>query len=240
MARVRIEALSGSAPRVQVAEVAGVLSTALMSDPGWGHVVPDEAARHDALRTLLAASVRAAGAGEVRVVRVDGQVAAAAVWPGPGSYPWRWRQRVGMVPALLGLGLRRVSTVRAVAAFGASVDAAFPAQAGQASQTPGRPGTPGSAQVSRPVRYLLVLGVAPQHQRRGLGAALLAEGLSRADAHGEVVYLETSAAANVGYYRRWGFQVLAGSPAPLVVGGPLMWRMQRAVPGGASPVAPPR
>jgi len=55
--------------------------------------------------------------------------------------------------------------------------------------------------------YLAVLGIAPAHQGRGLGSALLAGLLAQSDADGRPVYLETDRAANLPFYERAGFRV---------------------------------
>jgi putative acetyltransferase len=57
--------------------------------------------------------------------------------------------------------------------------------------------------VQRPVLVLSPLSVLPQQQRRGIGAALVRQALSRADARGEeMVVLQGSPA----YYPRFGFR----------------------------------
>jgi ribosomal protein S18 acetylase RimI-like enzyme len=55
--------------------------------------------------------------------------------------------------------------------------------------------------------YLGVLGVDPEHQRTGLGCALIERWLERVDADGEIAYLETDRRENVAFYQRAGFEV---------------------------------
>jgi ribosomal protein S18 acetylase RimI-like enzyme len=86
--------------------------------------------------------------------------------------------------------------------------------------------------VPEPHWYLLVVGVDPELQGRGLGSALIREGLSRSDAAGCPCYLETSDERNVALYERHGFRVLA--TAALGSGGPPGWGMRRE-PAGAGP-----
>ncbi|WP_042363816.1 GNAT family N-acetyltransferase [Streptacidiphilus neutrinimicus] len=73
--------------------------------------------------------------------------------------------------------------------------------------------------------YLYILGVEPDVQGRGVGAALLRAGLERSDAAGLPAYLESSNLANVPLYEHFGFAVtgrLALPPnAPEI---PTMWR----------------
>jgi GNAT superfamily N-acetyltransferase len=72
--------------------------------------------------------------------------------------------------------------------------------------------------------YLQTLSIAPEHQRKGAGTALIAPGLDRADDERMPAYLETQRESNVPFYRRFGFELtdvigLDDSP-PLW----LMWR----------------
>lgn len=182
-----------------------VIAEALLSDPGWVHVVPEEAKRRAALRALMRVA-SAYPASRVRVAEVDGVVAGVAVWVTPGAYPFPFMQRLLAAPRMIGLVFRIGGRIRDIARFGSSIDAAFP---------------------DEPVRYLQALGVGPAHRGQGIGSALLDAGLAEADAAGESAYLETSLERNVGLYRRHGFAVLPGSPATLADGGPVMWRMQR-------------
>jgi ribosomal protein S18 acetylase RimI-like enzyme len=183
-----------------------VITEALMTDPGWNAVVPEEVKRRTALRTLTDIAFRY-HASEVRVAVIDSEVAGVAVWVPPGRYPPSLAARLPVAPRMLGLALRIGGRIRDVAGFGSSIDAAFPTE---------------------PVRYLQALGVGPSHQGRGIGTALLRDGLAKADAAHEVMYLETSLERNVRLYGRQGFTVMPGSPRPLSDGGgPVMWRMRR-------------
>jgi ribosomal protein S18 acetylase RimI-like enzyme len=56
--------------------------------------------------------------------------------------------------------------------------------------------------------YLAVLGTSPDQQSKGLGGKVLAPMLERCDRIGELAYLESSNPANVGFYRRHGFESL--------------------------------
>jgi ribosomal protein S18 acetylase RimI-like enzyme len=73
--------------------------------------------------------------------------------------------------------------------------------------------------------YLLVLGVDPPHQGRGVGGMLMQPILSRADADGRRCYLETEKPDNVTFYRKHGFEVVAEDD--VVGGGPHVWMMVR-------------
>lgn len=56
--------------------------------------------------------------------------------------------------------------------------------------------------------YLAVLGVAPEHQQRGHGAALLAAFVEQIDADGEPSYLETDRQENIAFYAKAGYEVV--------------------------------
>ncbi|GIE99691.1 GNAT family N-acetyltransferase [Paractinoplanes rishiriensis] len=68
-----------------------------------------------------------------------------------------------------------------------------------------------------PYWYLGVLGTHPRHAGRGWGRAVMAEGLRRAAVDGLPAVLETSKPANVEFYRRAGWQVVATATDPLPI-----------------------
>ncbi len=73
--------------------------------------------------------------------------------------------------------------------------------------------------------YLQGLGTDPSMQRRGLGAAVLAPVLERADADAIPCYLESTKLTNLPFYERLGFAVTG----TLSIGdsGPTLWTMWR-------------
>lgn len=64
------------------------------------------------------------------------------------------------------------------------------------------------ARLSEPHWYLAVLGTSPSQQSRGLGGRVLVPMLERCDRMGALAYLESSNPANVGFYRRHGFEAI--------------------------------
>jgi GNAT superfamily N-acetyltransferase len=73
-----------------------------------------------------------------------------------------------------------------------------------------------------PHEYLWFIGVVPAAQGRGLGSALIAPVLQRADRAGHPAYLESTSPHNKALYERHGFR----AAAPFAVaGGPPMWPM---------------
>lgn len=57
-----------------------------------------------------------------------------------------------------------------------------------------------------PCRHLAFIAVDPARQGKGLGAALLEEGLRHCDRDGIPAYLESTNPANLSLYRRYGFE----------------------------------
>jgi GNAT superfamily N-acetyltransferase len=55
--------------------------------------------------------------------------------------------------------------------------------------------------------FLFILGVDPDHQRKGLGTMMLKPMLKRADSENLPVMLDTNKEANISYYERFGFKV---------------------------------
>ena len=115
-----------------------------------------------------------------------GAVQGAALWQPPGApqgLPLGHMLRMALVaPSIFGFS----RTLRALAT-GAAVDGAHPA---------------------KPHYYLAYLGVHPALQGRGIGAALLAPVLARADAERMPCYLENSNARNLPFYERAGFRTV--------------------------------
>lgn len=82
--------------------------------------------------------------------------------------------------------------------------------------------------------YLGTLGTEPACQRRGIASALLAPVLSRCDATGIPVYLESSRKENVRFYEARGFGVVETVEVP---GGPCLWLMWRVPVAGSQAAA---
>jgi ribosomal protein S18 acetylase RimI-like enzyme len=79
--------------------------------------------------------------------------------------------------------------------------------------------------VPEPHWYLMVVGVDPELQGRGLGTALVKDGLARADRENVPCYLETAEERNLAFYERLGFVVVEATA--LATGGPRAWAMRR-------------
>ena len=85
----------------------------------------------------------------------------------------------------------------------------------------------------QPHWYLATLGIHPDWQGAGIGAALMEPVLARADAESLPAYLESSKESNIAYYTRYGFELEGKLNLPS--GGPSIWPMwrepQTGVPG---------
>lgn len=73
--------------------------------------------------------------------------------------------------------------------------------------------------------YLMVLGVTPENQGRGLGTSLLEPVLHRADQVGRVCALDTAEEKNLRFYSRLGFHVAHESVDP--ASGLQFWTLRR-------------
>jgi ribosomal protein S18 acetylase RimI-like enzyme len=62
--------------------------------------------------------------------------------------------------------------------------------------------------------YVWMLGVSPQHQRTGVGRALLSTALARAEEFGLPAYLETANPENLPYYASFGFREVGEATLP--------------------------
>ncbi|OMQ16247.1 hypothetical protein A7K94_0203850 [Modestobacter sp. VKM Ac-2676] len=183
-----------------VAAAAAVLADAFADYP-WTRWTVDADAHDERLRDLhrLFLSAVAVPFGRVDLGEVGDELVSVTVWmPGTEVPDDVWAQ---VTPAAVELAGDR-------AAAAAEAEAAIAVH---------RTGEPHVA--------LSSMGVLREHQGRGIGAATLTAGLEVADREGLPVHLETSAEANVRFYRRLGFTV-TGDVA-LTGGGPRTWLMRR-------------
>ena len=172
-------------------QIAAIWADAFEQDPLMKWVFPDDAARRESLRRWWGFTLDHLMLGsELHGTRIDG---CAAYWQPPqdkknssmksdgpdhGESDGQ-RAFVAMMTDLLGeLAPSRMEAL------------------GQMHQ----------ARLSAPHRYLAVLGTSPSQQSQGLGGRVLAPMLDRCDRIGELAYLESSNPANVGFYRRHGFE----------------------------------
>lgn len=179
---------------------AGVITDALIDDPGWLAVGPDRRS----YRQLVARRYHRTALGVMHrwgrpiygAFGEEGLAGVAATF-GAGRYPPPGWTFIKYVPTFLLAGPAPI--VRGLRTSAA--------QDG---------GHPKDAHV-----FLWFLAVAPAHQRTGVGRALLARVLENAEAP---VYLDTANPANVPYYSSFGFEEIGRAALPR---GATMWFMRR-------------
>lgn len=195
-----------------VRAIAKVLADAFDDDPPFVWIVPNDATRKRRLRRYFATELRrhALRHGAVEVAVDDGRVIGAAMWLPPSQW---LAPPIGQLVSLPGFAWAFGRRLRVA---GAVVEAAY----GVHPRTPVH-------------WYLHAIGVSPQCQGRGVGAALLRSRLSRCDADGAPAYLESSKLANVPLYEHMGFVVTGTLDLP--VDAPVVTAMWRAGTGGLEP-----
>lgn len=177
----------------EIADVGRLLGGALADDPLFVHLFPDPAERPRLAVADVTPVVRAVHqAGEVWVTD---DLTAAACWRRPGEHAFTAQQAVASGLATLGDAIGAEAVERVVEVFD-HVDARMEAL-----------GLPDHW-------YLAMAGVAPGRRRAGLGTAVLAPVLGRADAGGVPCYLETMEPSNVPFYESLGFRVAEAAQVP--------------------------
>jgi ribosomal protein S18 acetylase RimI-like enzyme len=191
---------------VDIARVAALLARAFDDDPFMRYAIPDPRQRRQILPWIIGLNLR--DACRAGAVYATAGFEGAALWLPPGRWrrtPWRIL-RAGMLAAPLRIPwpvLRRLAGVEAHAQ--ALHERCAPASA--------------------PHWYLAQTGVEPALRRHGVASLLLQPMLEHLDAHALPCYLETENAANVAFYERFGFRLVAedaGLPAGLRI-----WAMLR-------------
>jgi GNAT superfamily N-acetyltransferase len=169
------------------------------------HLLGDERRRRRVLPRFLAAECADAGRSDGLIIAArDDRVIGACVWLPPGTYPLSAVRQLRTLPPL-------------IPALPWGMAAAAEARRGGEQHRHHHPHTPHC--------WVRTLGVRPDDQRTGVGQALLAPVLARADAEGAGCYLTTTDPDNVPYYERLAFTVLATyHPTPT---WPQVWAMWR-------------
>lgn len=169
------------------AAITEMLARAFTDDPMMTYIFPDGRERTKRLPAMFGPLVRyCLTHGEVTTTR---DVTGAACWLGPGNTDMTPLQmlRGGMLAMPVQLG---------IAAFGRMIKITGHMEAAHKQHAAGQPHW-----------YLLLLGVAPERQGRGIASALMAPVLAKADATGLPCYLDTNSEHNVAFYTRRGFRV---------------------------------
>ena len=164
---------------------ARTLGRALLDDPGWVHVFPDDPPRAARMETMLRLGLRHIyhRHDECWAIGEGAECAGAALWEPPGGHDVPLLRALRVAPRFAWLIRRRL---RAGLDVVREMERRHPKE---------------------PHWYLAILGIDPSHQGKGLGARLLAPVLDRADADRTPCWLESANPRNHGFYRRLGFEV---------------------------------
>ena len=191
-------------PKERIGEAAGVLAESYLDDPGWVAVGPRNRARRLGYARRVcrgALKIVAMQGGRIWHVERDGRIAGVLSTMDPDQWP---------PPHLRLLAAQALGpTLAGPAVVWRSLKADSVMQ---------------GAHPVEPHFFIWMLGVAPQHQRSGVGRALLTTGLERADDLGIHAYLETANPENLPYYRSFGFEQTGERTLP---GGAPIWFMNR-------------
>jgi ribosomal protein S18 acetylase RimI-like enzyme len=185
---------------------AEILAQAFRDDPLYSHVFPNADQRLRSTRSLWRAVLTVTlRYGEVYTTS---DLHGAACWMRPG------RPELSLWQSLrTGFALQR-----AVARFPTDARSRFLDVIGYVDNMH-------EQVMPQPHWYLWVLGVAPEHQGRGVGGKLLQPVLAEADRNRLPCYLETESERNVAFYRKHGFEVISADPPPPQ--GVQLWLMLR-------------
>ena len=183
-------------------EAARIITDALLDDPGWRAVGPDSRKRRR--RVLLGyhravVEVTHRHGGPIYGAFRDDRLAGVAVTFAAGRYPPPAYTFVRYVPSFLRAGPATI--VRGLRA--------------SAVQDKGHP--------PEEHQFVWQLAVDPDHQRSGVGRALLGRVFEDAEAP---VFLDTANPDNVPYYASQGFEEIGRAALPR---GATMWFMHRAL-----------
>lgn len=180
------------------------LARAFDADPPMNWVIRKDAGRAAGFREMFEVTFHTMTF-PFGCVEVDEDGGGVALWTPPGKWQLGVFKQLGLLPnfvRVIGVG-RLIKVVGAIN----RLQALHPTE---------------------PHYYLFALGVDPERQGRGIGAALLANMLARADAEQMPAYLEASTPMNRRLYERHGFvlrqEFLMAADAPPIS---LMWRDAR-------------
>jgi len=181
--------------------LAAVLARSFLDDPQMVWVLTDDARRLDLLQRGFAVFLRKLYLDHEETYTTD-SVAGVCIWDPPGMW------KVGVLDQL-----RTLPSMARI--YGRLLPRVLRALMKLESNHP-----------SEPHYYLPFVGVDPEWQGRGLGAALMRPVLDRCDAERVAAYLEASSPRNRMLYERHGFEVT--EEFFLGPGSPPLWRMWRA------------
>ncbi|ARN76215.1 GNAT family N-acetyltransferase [Oceanicoccus sagamiensis] len=192
--------------------LAALLAKAFADDPVMAYIIPQQQGRLQRIEGIMQLAIKTYRHSGL-IETVAGR--SAAVWqrPSPGE------------PSLLAVIL---NSLEAMVRLRGAVDRAQQVQRITAA-----------ARIAQPHWYLAIIGTDPACRGQWQGGASLASQLllsvlKRCDQQQLPAYLESSNYHNLGFYRRFGFEVTQTLQLP---DGPAMWAMVREPEAGQSSVA---
>jgi GNAT superfamily N-acetyltransferase len=187
-------------------EAAAVGARAFYTDPFFQYLGPQALLRYRGLAIFFRANLRHLGPkGRLVTVRdADGHVVGVSAWITTGGYPQPIATQLATIPGTVRALYRRPRALWDGQHYLNDIARQHPKE---------------------PHWYLFLLVADPEVQRRGIGAALLADALPHIDDEGVAAYLETQKESNLAYYARFGFELVA-TLRP-VAGGPPLYCMRR-------------
>lgn len=186
-------------------EATWVISEALMIEPGYVHLFPDEDERRLVLQSHMAANIDTATRRGKVWAGLDGdRVMAVAIWLAPGEYPLDHEEAQRVEHYSVGLQSLGTDKLEQLNEYDLNCVRHFP---------------------ESPCWYLQALGVHPASQGMGAGSRLMRYMLDHLGQHD--CYLETGSFANVGFYQRLGFEIQDPAAQLAPNNGPTHWTLLR-------------
>lgn len=186
-----------------------VAKRAFFNDPFFRFLSPGARLRDRGLTIFFRASLVHAGE-EAHLVTVrddDDTIVGLSLWLPTNRYPQSATTQLAQIPGTVRALYRRLRALIDGAKYLAAIAKSHPKELHW---------------------YLYLLVTDPANQRSGVGTMLMEHGLAETDAEGVEGYLETQNEDNLGYYRRFGYE-LRETLRPVKEGPPLytMWRQPR-------------
>ena len=170
-----------NATEADVPELSVALAQAFYDDPPAKWFFPDDAIRQARLRRWFSLALRQLYLRHEHCFTTEDR-AGAALWVPPNVRHMTPLEQVRLLPSAASLFGRDLPRVLRAIAHG------------------------GSKRPAEPHYYLPFMGVAPAHQGRGIGSALIRPVLQRCDHERVVAYLEATTTRNAEFYKRHGFE----------------------------------
>ena len=200
-----LRVVQGPLSRPDLATAVVLAARAFHTDPFFKYLSPDSLLRARGLNLFFLSLCRNLGPrAAVFTARLDDEIVGVSIWIEPGGYPYPVAAQIGQQLGALRALYRVPSALVRGTRYLQAIDKAHPHEE---------------------LWYLQLLATDPEHQRQGVGTALVASVHERCDREGRAAYLETQKEANLAYYGRFGYR-LAETLTP-VREGPPIWTLRR-------------